>query len=133
VISHVHLGVADLARALAFYRPLLAELGLPARFEDESAGWAGWAARDGGRPLLVIGRPFDGAPAAAGNGQMLALLARSRAEVDRTHALALALGAADEGAPGLRPQYHPHYYGGYVRDLDGNKLCICCHDPEPEA
>jgi catechol 2,3-dioxygenase-like lactoylglutathione lyase family enzyme len=131
VISHVHIGVSDLDRALGFYRPLLAELGLPTRFEDRTAGWAGWSARDGGRPLLVIGRPFDGAPAAAGNGQMLALLARSRTEVDRAHALALRLGGTDEGAPGLRPQYHPDYYGGYVRDLDGNKLCFCCHQPEP--
>jgi hypothetical protein len=51
--------------------------------------------------------------------------------VDRWHALALALGAVDEGAPGLRPQYHPNFYGAYVRDLDGNKLCACHHQPEP--
>jgi hypothetical protein len=47
--------------------------------------------------------------------------------VDAFHALALSLGARDEGAPGLRPHYHAHYYGTYVRDLDGNKLCVVCH------
>ena len=57
-------------------------------------------------------------------------LAADRASVDRCHAAAIARGGTDEGAPGLRPQYHPHYYGAYFRDPDGNKLCVCCHDPE---
>jgi catechol 2,3-dioxygenase-like lactoylglutathione lyase family enzyme len=129
MISHIHLGVADLERARRFYAPLLRELGLPLRTDAPDEGWIIWAARDGGRPLLIVGRPFDGGPATVGNGTMTALTARSRAEVDRCHALALSLGGADEGAPGLRPQYHPHYYGGYFRDPDGNKLCIVCHDP----
>ena len=55
-------------------------------------------------------------------------LAPSRAAVDKTYATALEHGATDEGAPGLRPHYHPNYYGAYFRDLDGNKLCMCCHD-----
>ena len=42
----------------------------------------------------------------------------------------LALGAVCEGPPGLRPQYHANYYGAYFRDLDGNKLCVCCHAEE---
>jgi lactoylglutathione lyase len=62
---------------------------------------------------------------------MTALLAPGRAQVDAAYARALELGGSDEGAPGLRPHYHAHYYGAYVRDPDGNKLCICCHDPEP--
>lgn len=129
MISHVHLGTNDLDRALSFWRPICAALGLPERFADPVAGWAGWSAPDGGRPFFIIGRPFDAGAASAGNGQMLALLARSRAEVDRVHALALGLGATDAGAPGLRPHYHPDYYGAYFRDPDGNKLCLCCHAP----
>jgi catechol 2,3-dioxygenase-like lactoylglutathione lyase family enzyme len=83
------------------------------------------------RPLFLIGRPFDRRPAAVGNGQMLALLAPNRAAVDRCHATALAQGGLSEGAPGLRPHYHADYYGAYFRDPDGNKLCVCCHQPEP--
>jgi hypothetical protein len=61
---------------------------------------------------------------------MIALLAPKRALVDACHAAALKLGGADEGAPGLRPHYHPNYYGAYFRDLDGNKICVCSHHAE---
>ena len=61
---------------------------------------------------------------------MSALAADTRVLVDRCHALALELGGIDEGAPGLRTQYHPNFYGAYFRDLDGNKLCVCCHRAE---
>jgi catechol 2,3-dioxygenase-like lactoylglutathione lyase family enzyme len=84
---------------------------------------------DAPRPLLLIGAPHDGAPATVGNGAMTALLARERACVDAAHAAALAHGGRCEGPPGLRPEYHAHYYGAYFRDPDGNKLCVCCHEP----
>ena len=61
---------------------------------------------------------------------MVALLAPSRAAVNAFYDACLANGGTDEGAPGLRPHYHPDYYGAYVRDPDGNKLCACCHHPE---
>jgi catechol 2,3-dioxygenase-like lactoylglutathione lyase family enzyme len=60
---------------------------------------------------------------------MTALLAPSRAAVEAAHAAALANGGRCEGAPGLRPHYHPNYYGAYFRDPDGNKIGVCCHDP----
>ncbi len=131
MLSHVHIGIADYDRALAFYSALLAELGLERRFAERDKGWAGWRSPGVARPLFLIGRPFDGRAADAGNGQMIALLAPDRATVDRCHALALSLGGRDEGAPGLRPHYHADYYGAYFRDPDGNKLCVCCHQPEP--
>jgi catechol 2,3-dioxygenase-like lactoylglutathione lyase family enzyme len=127
LISHIYLGVADFERSFAFYSPLMAELGLQCKFSDPVKAWAGWVAPDAPRPLFLIGKPFDGAAAAPGNGQMVALLAPTRAAVERVHAIALAQGGQCEGAPGLRPQYHPDYYGAYFRDLDGNKICICCH------
>ncbi|MEO3690888.1 VOC family protein [Roseateles paludis] len=127
MFSHVFLGTQDFTRARAFYEPLMALLGIPVRFVDEAKGWMGWQSEPGPRPLLLLGRPFDGQPHAAGNGQMVALQAATREQVDAFHALALSLGARDEGAPGLRPHYHAHYYGTYVRDLDGNKLCVVCH------
>ena len=55
--------------------------------------------------------------------------AADRATVDAVHAAALAAGGTDEGGPGLRPHYHADYYGAYVRDLDGHKLCVVCHRP----
>lgn len=127
MFSHVYIGIRDFDRALAFYRPLLTLLGVAERFCDPGRPWAGWQSTPGPRPLLVLGRPFDGEHA-PGNGQMVALLAASRAQVDAAHATALAHGGRCEGPPGLRPQYHPHYYGAYFRDPDGNKLCVACHE-----
>ncbi|MDC8771102.1 VOC family protein [Roseateles albus] len=129
MISHIYLGVADFERSLAFYMPLMAELGLLQKFSDPVKAWAAWVAPDAPRPLFLIGKPYDGGPAAPGNGQMVALLAASRASVDRAYAMAMAQGGQCEGAPGLRPHYHPDYYGAYFRDLDRNKICICCHQP----
>ncbi len=125
--SHTTIGVADIGRAHRFYEPLLGRLGLVVKFADED--WAGWKHPDADRPLFIVMRPFDGGVASAGNGQMIAFLAANRALVDACHALALSLGGTDEGGPALRPHYHPDYYGAYVRDPDGNKLCICCHAP----
>jgi lactoylglutathione lyase len=129
MFSHVFIGVGDFDRALAFYQPLLATLGLEARFCDRSRPWAGWQQPGQARPLFLVGAPYDGQPHAPGNGQMTALLAPDPAAVDAAYAVALAHGGSDDGAPGLRPHYHEHYYGAYVRDPDGNKLCVVCHDP----
>jgi catechol 2,3-dioxygenase-like lactoylglutathione lyase family enzyme len=128
VLSHVFIGVNDFGRAFEFYSGLMNELGLVLKFKDAEQPWAGWHAAGSPRPLFLIGKPFDKQPAAAGNGQMVALLATSEEMVDRSHAKALAAGGQCEGAPGLRPHYHPHYYGAYFRDLDGNKVCVCFHD-----
>lgn len=130
MLSHLCIGTNDFARAYPFYTALLGELGLAEKFCDMHKPWAGWMTPGVARPLFVLGGPHDGQPAAPGNGQMTALLAASRAQVDRCYRLALAHGAACEGPPGLRPDYHAHYYGAYFRDLDGNKLCVCCHEAE---
>lgn len=127
MLSHVFVGTRDFERALAFYRPLLALLGATERFCEPENAWAGWQSHPGPRPLLLLGKPFDGEHA-PGNGQMVALLAASRLLVEQAHALALAQGGRCEGPPGLRAHYHPNYYGAYFRDLDGNKLCVACHD-----
>jgi catechol 2,3-dioxygenase-like lactoylglutathione lyase family enzyme len=129
MISHVHVGVNDFDRALIFYSALMNELGLKMKFAEPDREWAGWVEPDKARPLFVIGTPFNGQHD-AGNGQMVALMAAKRSMVDRAHAVALEHGGVCEGAPGLRPQYHADYYGAYFRDVDGNKLCVCCHEPE---
>jgi catechol 2,3-dioxygenase-like lactoylglutathione lyase family enzyme len=127
VISHINIGISDFDRAYAFYSALLPELGLVMKFSEPEKFWAGWISPQAPRPVLLIAKPFDGQPHQAGNGQMVALQAKSREVVDLVYAAAMLAGASSEGAPGLRPHYHPHYYGAYFRDLDGNKLCVCCH------
>lgn len=130
MFSHIFIGVSDFDRALAFYAPLMAALGIEARFCERSRPWAGWQSQPGPRPLFLIGKPYDGQPHDCGNGQLVAFVAPSRAAVDEAYAIALANGGTSEGAPGLRPEYHEHYYGAYFRDPDGNKLCVACHHPQ---
>jgi catechol 2,3-dioxygenase-like lactoylglutathione lyase family enzyme len=78
-------------------------------------------------PKTFVGPTFDRAAARPGNGVHIAYLVADRATVDAFHSAALTNGGSDEGAPGLRPHYHPNYYGAYVRDPDGNKLQAVCH------
>jgi len=127
MLSHVHIGVQQFNRALDFYSAVLPELGWRLKFVEPERPWAGWRPADAERPLILVGRPYDGQPASPGNGQMVALLAPSRAAVDGFYATAMANGAVCAGPPGLRAEYHPDYYGAYVRDPDGNKLCVCRH------
>ena len=127
MFSHIFVGITDFDRALAFYNPVMAALGIAPRFCDRTRPWAGWQSAPGPRPLFLIGTPHDEHPHAPGNGQMVAFLAERRELVDKAHAAALASGGTCAGAPGLRPEYHEHYYGAYFRDPDGNKLCVACH------
>ena len=131
MFSHIFVGITDFERAFAFYDSLMPVLGNSLRFCERAEPWAGWQSLGVARPLFLIGRPFDGQAHAPGNGPMVAFLAGSRAVVDAAHACALAAGGTCDGPPGLRPQYHPHYYGAYFRDHDANKLCVACHEPPP--
>jgi catechol 2,3-dioxygenase-like lactoylglutathione lyase family enzyme len=129
MISHIFLGSDQLERAQIFYGPILGALGWKLRYANLEVGRLAWQPAIGGRPYFVVGKPFDGEPATVGNGTMAALLAPDRDTVQRVHDLALGLGATNEGAPGLRPHYHPNYYGAYFRDPHGHKVCVCCHGP----
>ncbi len=129
MFSHVTLGTADIARAVAFYDRVLAPLGLARQESDLEKGYAGYAAAPETTPQFWVLRPIDGHSTSVGNGTTVAFEARDRATVDAVHAAILAGGGADEGGPGLRPHYHADYYGAYARDLDGHKLCVVCHRP----
>jgi len=137
MFSHVTVGSHDFARAVAFYDPVLATIGLKRVHSYAEHGWAGWMVADApsveGGPTFWVGRPANGQPPAPGNGCMTAFRAPTRKAVDEFHATALALGATDEGKPGIRMHYHPNYYGAYLRDLDGNKLCVVCHKSPEEG
>lgn len=127
MFSHIFTGVSDFDRAFAFYTPLLEALGLTLRFCEPDTPWAGWQLPDQTRPLFLIGHAFNGHAHAPGNGQMVAFLADTRAQVDAVYALAIQHGASCDGPPGPRPHYHPDYYGAYFRDPDGNKIGLACH------
>jgi catechol 2,3-dioxygenase-like lactoylglutathione lyase family enzyme len=126
MFSHMTLGVTDMDRATAFYDAVLAPLGRE-RFFTFDAG-AGYGAPQSEQVWLMA--PFDGNPPTAGNGSMVAFMASNRQSVRDAYNAALEHGGSDEGAPGLRPHYHDNYYGAYLRDPDGNKICVVCHTPE---
>jgi len=130
MFSHITLGVNDFEQAFSFYSAVLTPLGLKLRFCDRNIPWAAWQPADADRPLLVITRPQNKQAATPGNGQMTAFLTSSRALVDEIYKTAMASGGECEGKPGLRPDYHANYYGAYFRDLEGNKLHVCCHNDE---
>ncbi|TJY64880.1 VOC family protein [Sinimarinibacterium sp. CAU 1509] len=116
MIGYVTLGTRDLPRATAFYDALMSEMGAQRGFDTERLKlW--WTAP--GAPGLAVCTPFDGKEATIGNGDMVALAAKNREQVDALYNKAIELGATDEGAPGER---FPGFYAGYFRDLDGNKL-----------
>ena len=121
--SHVTLGSNDLARSRVFYDAIMKVLGHKLLFELPKV----FAYGEATGPKLFILPPFDGKEARPGNGVHAAFKVESRATVDAFHAAALAHGGSDEGKPGLRPHYHPNYYGAYVRDPDGNKIQAVCH------
>ncbi|MDP3859649.1 MAG: VOC family protein [Stagnimonas sp.] len=130
MFSHVFVGISDFQKSLGFYVPVMAALGIKQRFCETERPWAAWEATPGGRPLFVIGRPFNRLIPHPGNGNMVAFLAESHAQVQRVYEVALASGGTCEGRPGPRPEYHAHYYGAYFRDPDGNKLAVACHTPK---
>lgn len=117
MIGYVTLGTSDLARAAKFYDLIAAELGTGRMMEEET--FIGWGTPGGGAGIGLT-RPFDGNPPTVGNGVMVALEAKDKEQVHRLHALALANGGTDEGAPG--PRGDSGFYAGYFRDPDGNKL-----------
>jgi catechol 2,3-dioxygenase-like lactoylglutathione lyase family enzyme len=128
MLDHIGFPVADYERAKAFYAAALAPLGYTLIMEvggdttESEAPAAGFGAN--GKPDFWIGgegginRPLH-----------VAIVAKDRATVDAFHAAALAAGGRDNGPPGLRPHYHPHYYGAFVLDPDGHNIEAVCHTP----
>ena len=126
MFSHVTLGADDLDAAGRFYDALLIPLGLERREVKPDGGAVGlcWRLKGQRTPWFFVFRPFDGRPATAGNGTMLAFLAPSEEVVRQCYAAAMAAGGRCEGPPGERPHYAPGYYGAYLRDPQGNKVHV---------
>ena len=107
-----------MGRAEGFYNALLAEIGAKQLFGQDRIKFYGTGPEDS---MLAVCIPYDEEEAQPGNGCMVAIPGGSREGVDKLYAKAMELGATDEGEPGERL---PIFYGAYVRDLDGNKLCF---------
>lgn len=122
MIGYVTLGTNDLDKARAYYDALFGSIG--ARRLMEFDGGFTLYGTSWGNPGVAVTPPYNGAPAVAGNGNMVAIVMDSRDKVDAFHAKALELGGSDEGAPGLRtPEGDRAFYGAYFRDPEGNKFC----------
>ena len=120
MVKYATVGTNDPDAAKAFYDALLAPEGYVASFEQPSGGRL---YHEPGGSLFGVLCPNDGKPASVGNGTMVGFALKDRPAVDAFYARAMALGAADEGAPGVRgPDGSPAYFA-YFRDSDGNKLC----------
>jgi catechol 2,3-dioxygenase-like lactoylglutathione lyase family enzyme len=119
VIGYVTLGTNDLERAVAFYDKLFSLLGA-GRFMEDPGHFVAWATGPN-QPAISVTSPWDGNPATAGNGTMIALVVDSREKVRQVYDRAIELGGHDEGPPGQRME---GFYAAYFRDLDGNKLNV---------
>ena len=119
MIDHVILGVDDFETSKAFYLRALAPLGI--EIVLEMPGGAGFGAD--GKPFFFIADREPSSPV------HVAFTSPDRAKVDAFHEAAVAAGGRDNGKPGLRPHYHPSYYGAFVYDPDGNNVEAVCHRP----
>jgi catechol 2,3-dioxygenase-like lactoylglutathione lyase family enzyme len=136
VLDHISLRVTDYDRSKRFYAAALAPLGYTLAME--SASGAGF--RKGfipdfwikqGEPMSIGARVVPLEPAGCGGPPVhVAFAGDDRATVDAFYRAALAAGARDNGAPGLRPNYHPNYYGAFVLDPDGYNIEAVCHKAE---
>ncbi|MHA3916205.1 VOC family protein [Halovulum sp. GXIMD14793] len=130
MIAYVTVGVDDIARAERFYSAFLPALGYRLETYQGDIGYT-LPAQPGQSPAppdFYVKSPFDGGGASAGNGSMVAFEARNQKQVRDLHAAALAAGGTDEGQPGFRASYGPHFYVGYLRDPQGNKIAVFSND-----
>jgi catechol 2,3-dioxygenase-like lactoylglutathione lyase family enzyme len=123
MFDHVKFGVSDFAASKAFYASALEPLGVAIVAEGEPAYGVELCAAG---PTSLCLFQTDEKPAHL----HLAFSAATRQQVDAFHGAALAAGGRDNGAPGLRPHYHPHYYAAFVIGPDGHNLEAVCHTPE---
>jgi len=134
MIAYVTVGADDIARAKRFYGAFLPALGYGVKEGPEGLSYA-LPVPSGQTPVLpdfYVKPTFDGRPATAGNGAMVAFEAQSQAKVRALHAAALAAGGTDEGQPGFRAAYGPQFFVSYLRDPQGNKIALfSCNPNEP--
>ncbi len=125
MLDHIGFAVADMERSKAFYAAALKPLGIGLMMEVTAAE-TGAEAHAGfgsdGKPFFWIGTGSK-----PKGGTHVAFAAETRAEVEAFYRAALAAGGRGNGEPGLRPRYHPNYFGAFVLDTDGNNIEAVCH------
>jgi catechol 2,3-dioxygenase-like lactoylglutathione lyase family enzyme len=124
MFDHVKFGVSDFATSKAFFLEALEPLGVAV--VAEGAPTYGIELSAGGQASLVLYQTEE-KPAHL----HLAFTAANRQQVDAFHRAALQAGGKDNGAPGLRPQYHPSYYAAFIIGPDGHNIEVVCHEPWP--
>ncbi len=132
MIAYVTVGADDIQVAKRFYAAVLPALGYSVKEGPEGLSYA-LPATPGQGPVLpdfYVKPTFDGGPASAGNGTMVAFEAEDQQQVRDLHAAALAAGGTDEGPPGFRAAYGPRFYVGYLRDPQGNKIALFSSNPK---
>lgn len=127
MIGYALVGSNNLEKAKAYFDELVKPLGGASAFDHASGGRV--YGNGEGKPMFGVVGPFNGEPATAGNGTMIALAADTQEAVRQVHETAIRLGGTCEGVPGWRGE-PGGFYGAYFRDLDGNKLCVYRIGPE---
>jgi catechol 2,3-dioxygenase-like lactoylglutathione lyase family enzyme len=122
MLDHVTIGVRDVEQSKKFYDRALRPLGITRLYAegDDGAGY-------GISPKAFF---WIGQKDMPQTGAHIAFTAPDRATVNRFHDEAIAAGGRDNGQPGLRPNYHPDYYGAFVLDPDGHNIEAVCHSPQ---
>jgi len=130
MIGYVTVGADDIALAEHFYSSFLPRLGYGLEISSEGLSYSipGTFAPGSEPPDFYVKPPYNGQAASTGNGAMVAFQVPTQAMVRELHAAALAAGGRDEGAPGFRAEYSAHFYVGYLRDPQGNKIALFCND-----
>lgn len=126
MLDHVSIGVSDVGGAGEMYDAALEPLGLKRVFEMDGIA-IGYGTE---HPIFWVQVAHNGETVTAGNGTHICFTAPTRQAVDDFFAAAIAKGARDDGAPGLRPEYSPTYYGAFFLDMTGNKIEAVCHKAE---
>ena len=127
MIGYVTIGALDTEKSGRFYDAVLGAIGNERKFND--GGWIGYGKKGEDSYGAFVCPPHDGKPATAGNGTMIAFLAPSKDRVHEAYSAGLSHGGTDEGAPGPRPADSTSFYGCYLRDPTGNKICVFAKGP----
>jgi catechol 2,3-dioxygenase-like lactoylglutathione lyase family enzyme len=124
MLGYVTIGALDSEASGKFYDAVFGAIGGERKFAD--GGWIGYGEKGSDAHSVYVCPPHDQKPARPANGLMLSFKAHNKAEVEASYKAGLATGGTDEGAPGPRPADSTTFYGAYLRDPTGNKICIYC-------